>query len=114
MRKIILWLRRVPSSIAESCRVAKSITDTLIRYIDSDMAKMIVAATPTRLDDELRIAIVDVLNRLVPILKKTSDEGAIKGIAARIGGEVTAILDNKREKTNTYIQCFEKICNENN
>jgi phenylpyruvate tautomerase PptA (4-oxalocrotonate tautomerase family) len=111
MRKIILWLGRVPSSIAKFAKDAKGITDLLIRLADSDTAKLIVAATPTDIDNILREKIVKVLKRLVPIFKSAQDEGAKKAIAARIGGEITGVFDGNKESTGVYMQSFEKIVN---
>jgi len=111
MRKIILWLGRVPSSIAKFAKDAKGITDLLLRIVNSDISKIIVQATPTDIDNIIRLKIVAILERLVPILKTASDEGAKKAIAARIGGEITGVFDGNKERTGIYMQSFEKIIN---
>jgi hypothetical protein len=113
MRKVILWFGRIPASLSRYSKVALKATNKILKWADSDIAKAIVLATPTDVDDKLREKIVLILKSMVPVFAKLSDERAKKAVLARIGAEIVAEMDGRKEKTNEYVKAFEKEVGEN-
>lgn len=113
MRKLLIAIGLVPSIIVKFCDKALKLTNTLIDCADSDTAKLIVRVTPTDVDDKVRLGIVAILNALVPIFQAAKDKRARKAIASRIGAEIVAEMDGRKEKTGYYVTQFEKNLNVN-
>lgn len=112
MRKIILWIGRIPASIKRAATVALPICEKILRFAQSGQAIVITSLIPGDADEQVRKGIIEVLSRLLPILRQLTEDSARKAIAARIGAEITAVVDGKQEAMNVYVQAFEKTLGE--
>ncbi len=112
MRKLMLWLGRVPASIRQAARRARKITTPWIAALESERAVMLTKIIPTDIDETLRLSILAILKALQPALQAVDDTKARKAIAARAGAEIVAIQDGHKERLGQYAIWFEQVYQE--
>jgi hypothetical protein len=112
MRKLIIWLGRIPGTVKNACRKALGITTKILQMLESRQAILITNLIPGEKDDALRFALIAVLKAFQPILEGTENTAARKALAARIGAELTAAIDGRKESLGQYAIWFEQTYQE--
>lgn len=109
MRKILIWLGKVPGSVRKAAGVALQVTTKLLYALESDEALMLNKLIPGNVDDSVRLALIQILRALEPALKAANTSTAKKALAARVGAELTAAGDGKQHSIGQYAIWFETV-----
>lgn len=112
MRKILIWLGRVPGSVRKAAGVALHVTTNLLYALESQQAIMINQLIPGTIDDSVRLALINILHALEPALKAANTPQAKKALAARVGAELTAAGDGRQHNLGQYAVWFETVVQE--
>lgn len=112
MRKVIMWLGRIPNSIRTAARKALKITTKILEILESRQALIITELIPGDADDKIRLALIAALKAFQPALQAAENNAARKALAARIGAELTAAQDGRKERMGQYAIWFEQVYQE--
>lgn len=117
-RKIILFFGRIPASIKAAARKALRVTSYLKDLLNSEGAIVITRLIPGDIDDQLRKALLDILNALWPVLETAAEDRTVqkgrmvKAVLARVGAELVAAQDGKQHSMGQYSIWFEQVYQE--
>lgn len=113
MKKFIIWLGRVPSSIRLAAKKALKASTFVLQILKSDKASMVVALIPGDWDNSLRIALIAILEQLNATIKVAKTEEERQMIAGKIGASITEKLyGDKNISKQEYTALFEKVYKE--
>ncbi len=114
MRKIILFLRRIPLTLEKFALKAIPVTTKLLNLLENDKTVFITDLIPGNADNELRVVLISLLKEFNSVLFNLEDHDTTrKAIVARFGAEIVSRLDGKKENISTYIQIFEQVYSKN-
>lgn len=112
MRKVLMFLGAIPNSIRTAARKALKITTKILQVLESRQAILVTELIPGDTDDKIRLALIAALKAFQPALQAAENSAARKALVARIGAELTAAQDGKRERMGQYAIWFEQVYQE--
>lgn len=112
MRKLLIFLGRVPNSIRKISAKVLQVTTKMLELLESDVAITATKLIPGESDESLRIALIMALQAFESVLKDAKTRRERKSVAKQMATYMVAKIDGNQMPLVDYDHCFERVFQE--
>jgi hypothetical protein len=113
MRKLMLWLGRVPASLRTLSNKALQVTNKILQLLESNLSLEIQALIPGEKDEAIVMAVTIALRQFRDVLEAAKTRRERKHICKEVAATMVAVMDGGKLPLEVYSEQFQKVFEEN-